>query len=262
MDPVGRAVPDKRWRREVKLLVHPDIRAEIIDWLSALLPPDPVAPAGYRVRSLYYDSDDLVAYRLKKDGVRRRFKLRLRAYGDEAGGTLQTDDRGFLEVKWKLGDLVWKERVEGGLSDLDRLTREGYVDSGLESLPMLLAGHDFAPKSIVEYQRQAFQDEAYRVTMDGPVYGQAAPRLSTFLENRKAGKSLITRRYSVLEFKFQRSLPIWQRDLVRRWNLPVATFSKYGESINMILRSRPYHLALMPIKPVNDDVLAGLQWRD
>ncbi len=260
-DPVGRPLPPKRWRREIKLLVHPDIRDAVGAWLARIMPPDPVAPEGYRVRSLYYDSDDLASYRLKKDGVRRRFKLRLRAYGDLPGQALGPEDPGFLEIKWKLGDQVWKERSAGTVGDLDRQTRAGFAASDLPSLPLLLASHRFNPKVIVEYRRQAFQDGDLRVTLDGPVYGEAAPRLDVFLANTGREKHLVTSRYSVLEFKFQQSLPFWQRDLARRWALPQVTFSKYAEAIHMVLRTRPYDLAFASLKPINDDVLAGLQWR-
>lgn len=245
------------WRREVKLLVNAEVRAALLDWLGDLLPPDPNAPGGYKVRSLYYDTEDMTVYRQKKDGNLRRFKLRLRTYpeGGAAG-------RGVLEIKWKRGDLAWKERRAGTLADLDALTRDPFAPDQLPSLPFLLANYRFQPKVVVDYRRRAFVGQGpdpVRVTMDGPVYAWRATGLDALARGGPAGDP-VSRGYSVLEIKFQRSLPFWQAAMAERWHLPQVPFSKYIEAIHKLLVESPYDFQLMPFKPVNDDVLAGLLW--
>lgn len=255
--PATRRELPTNWRREVKLLVNPEIRAALLDWLGDLLPPDPVAPGGYQVRSLYYDTDDMSVYRHKKDGNLRRFKLRLRTY--PSGGDA---DRGVLEIKWRIGDLAWKERRDGTLAELDALTRDPFAPEQLPSLPLLLANYRFRPRIVVDYRRLAFVEhgpDPVRVTMDGPVYAWRAEGLDA-LARGDAASDPISRGYSVLEIKFQQSLPFWQAAMAERWHLPQVPFSKYVEAIHKLLVDTPYDFQLMPFKPVNDDVLAGLFW--
>lgn len=79
--------------------------------------------------SVYFDTPDLLSYRLAAQGRRRRFKLRSRHYVDS--GTA------FLEMKTKgaRGATV-KERIPYPVDAVDVLTREGleYAAGGIEGL--------------------------------------------------------------------------------------------------------------------------------
>ena len=50
-------------------------------------------PDGYRVCSLYLDTPQLALYRQSKDGIKNRYKLRIRFYDEDADGPA------FLEIK-------------------------------------------------------------------------------------------------------------------------------------------------------------------
>lgn len=79
--------------------------------------------------SVYFDTPDLLSYRLAATGRRRRFKLRTRAYLDT--------ETAFLEVKTRGGrSTTVKERIEYAIDDRRVLTAHGreYTDDALGEL--------------------------------------------------------------------------------------------------------------------------------
>ena len=74
-------------RFELKYLVHEAITPALRDFVSSYLELDDFASGrpdmSYPVHSLYLDSDDLQTYQAAVNGVRNRFKLRLRYYNDD-----------------------------------------------------------------------------------------------------------------------------------------------------------------------------------
>ncbi|MGY3128405.1 hypothetical protein ACVWW9_001904 [Agrococcus sp. UYP33] len=111
--------------------------------------------------SCYFDSPDLLAYRLAAHGRRRRFKLRTRTYVD-AG-------RSYLELKTRGGrGTTVKERIEYALDDREVLTDDGraYADEGLAAIG--LAAPPLAPVVETTYRRTTLllPDGATRATVD------------------------------------------------------------------------------------------------
>ena len=70
-------------RREIKYLVDRTTRTALTEDLKALMRPDSYSQEGgrYYVRSLYFDTDQYLAYHEKLAGAAIRHKLRIRAYG-------------------------------------------------------------------------------------------------------------------------------------------------------------------------------------
>ncbi len=111
--------------------------------------------------SCYFDSPDLVAYRLAAHGRRRRFKLRTRTYVDA--------DLAFLELKTRGGrGTTVKERIAHDPALADVLTSEGraYADEGLAAIG--LAPPPLAPVVETTYRRTTLllPDGATRATVD------------------------------------------------------------------------------------------------
>jgi len=254
------AIPEKapNWRREIKLLVRPELREEILSWLAEVMTPDPQVSNPYRISSLYYDTPDMAVYRHKKDGVEERFKLRVRTYPGA-----QDSSEGVLEIKWKVGTVSWKDRYRAPLQQLEGLISGALSTNVFPPLARLLARYPFEPKLIVDYQRSAFQDRdgsPLRVTLDGPVRTRSCARIDDLaLPGQRP--YLVADGYLVLEVKFRDQLPFWLPHLAQRWDLPQLPFSKYIEAVHKILERHPYDLQFAQIKDINDDVLAGILWR-
>jgi len=254
------ALPERapNWRREIKLLVRPELREEILSWLADVMIADPQVSNPYRISSLYYDTPDMAVYRHKKDGVEERFKLRVRTYPGAQG-----ESEGVLEIKWKTGTFSWKDRYRAPLRELETLISGAQSVSAFPPLARLLARYPFEPKLIVDYRRSAFQDRdgsSLRVTLDGPVFTRSCACIGDLASSGKTSH-LVADGYLVLEVKFRNQLPFWLPHLAQRWDLPELPFSKYIESVHKILERHPYDLQFAQIKDINDDVLAGILWR-
>ncbi len=138
---------------------------------------------GYRVRSLYYDTDDLRFYHEKIDGQRSRVKLRLRHYGD----TLAADQAVFLELKAKEKSYISKTRLRLKGRDLCDLVGDerAYlssmrrpVDDRNEYARRVVKFYfdhiDLSPSVTVDYVRTAYvgrSDPRFRITIDVHVRG-------------------------------------------------------------------------------------------
>jgi hypothetical protein len=79
--------------------------------------------------SVYFDTPELLSYRMAATGRRRRFKLRTRSYVDTAESYLEMKTRGAR------GTTV-KDRLPYLVDDRDALTRDGreYADAALDSI--------------------------------------------------------------------------------------------------------------------------------
>lgn len=123
-------------------------------------------PGGcYDITSLYYDTPSLELFDQAAHKVRRRYRLRVRSYGDDARA--QT----FFEVKHRIGDIImkrralvdpdtWPEVLEGTLPARDDLARDFVARvQGLQAQPVLL----------VRYRREPWRtliDRYVRITFD------------------------------------------------------------------------------------------------
>jgi len=258
--PTIKTLPAK-WRRELKLLLPRRHNQRINDFLMALMSVDSHALDGrYMVKSLYYDSDVLGAFFNKKAGDLSRFKVRLRTYPGTVSG-----DQAFLEIKRRRGDVVWKERFAGPAAMLHRVATNSQEDSkarSFESTPtlsLLRSMMTLYPKVSVEYERVPFQGSSggpLRITIDGPVYVEAFKTIDQLFAPSVAATDILNG-YSILEVKFQHSLPVWFDDLIKLVEMPVITYSKYVEATNYLLQTNPAALGFSEIKRINDGALVN-----
>lgn len=85
--------------------------------------------SSFAYESFYFDTPDLLSYRMAALGRRRRFKLRTRAYVDSGDA--------YLELKTRAArSATVKERIEYHFDEREILTAEGrrYAAAGLEGL--------------------------------------------------------------------------------------------------------------------------------
>lgn len=84
---------------------------------------------GSSYESVYFDTPDLLSYRMAAHARRRRFKLRTRSYVDS--------EQSFLEMKTRgARSTTVKDRLEYDFATSDVLTRDGreYADAALDAL--------------------------------------------------------------------------------------------------------------------------------
>ncbi|MGX5679997.1 polyphosphate polymerase domain-containing protein [Schumannella luteola] len=140
-------------------------RAEgVLQWLAAdtrVLEIDGTRSLAYE--SVYFDTPDLLSYRLAAHARRRRFKLRTRAYLDT--------ERAYLEMKTRGSrSATVKERIDYDIRDRATLTHEGrdYADAALDGLGIDPSSLALVPTLTTRYERTTLfvPSSASRATID------------------------------------------------------------------------------------------------
>lgn len=127
---------------------------------------------AFAYESFYFDTPDLLSFRMAALGRRRRFKLRTRSYVDTEDAYLELKTRGARSA-------TVKERIEYGYEERDGLTDVGreYATSGLEGLgipsPDAL---DLRPTLATRYHRTTLlaPDGGGRATIDSDLSWELA----------------------------------------------------------------------------------------
>lgn len=227
-------------RYELKYFLPFDKINELIQWSTPYLVPDIHAQPGsnarphYLVQSVYFDTTTLRLYKEKIDGIRNRSKFRVRSYDPVPG----PDAPVFVEIKNRRDTQVIKERVALPLAQvagvlfnglrLDDLALNSYQRKPLERFLYCYQTAELAPVVTVIYDRVPFtcrEDKQVRLTIDTNLYycdqrGAAvlfAPRV----------KAPVPLPGAILELKFDRLMPLWMRELVRRFDIRQQSISKY-----------------------------------
>ncbi len=225
-------------RYELKYRIPLDLEAPIREHVARYCAIDPAAQAGrYRIASLYLDTPDLRLYRETLDRQARRFKLRIRRYDGPAH---------YVEIKHRIKDVIAKQRVRVPDGQwpacwhdprlaVDHPTWHGFVARALR--------WGVQPTAVVRYEREAWAgvaEEYSRVTFDHHLTvsrptGWAVPIDGHFepmdLPHRFG---LGPESGVVLELKALKSVPLWMRDLIRRFGLGRSGFSKYGAAVETL----------------------------
>jgi hypothetical protein len=234
-------------RYELKYIIDERRAGDVRDYIRSYLVPDehadPAAGNSYPVHSLYLDSPALMLFRSTMDGLKNRFKLRIRFYDDDPVHPV------FLEIKRRLSEVICKERA---------CVRRDAVKSLLRGIPpgaASLASWDdrsrgaaamqtFYMTSLriaaracvyISYQREAYvsrDSDQIRVTFDRRI-----------TVARHAGKPIIAVPKAtlpvdipgvVLEMKFTDRYPNWMRELVHAFDLVRSPSAKYVAGIRAI----------------------------
>ncbi len=191
---------------------------------------------SYYVSSLYFDSIHLDCYHDKISGIRTRKKLRIRTY--DQGISEETPM--YLEIKKKYDNVVVKDRVRLSYKKCkDILFKNMYI--GIE-LPQeereafnqfiwIKERNSMLPQNLVTYKRMAFAskvDPGFRVTID---YNIQTALASWF--DKKAEMVDVHKDMSILEVKFNNSLPKWFHVIIQKYNLQRDALSKYCNSLEL-----------------------------
>ncbi len=223
-------------RLEVKYLVDRTTRTALTRDLRAFMRPDAHGDSegAYRVRSLYFDTPDYMAYAQKIAGEAARHKLRIRAYGEDPSQTPHVR----LEVKSRYLSYIYKVVVDIAAEDyrdIECAIQQRHMpppavwngDGMSTEFLRLKHMYNFEPKVLIEYRRQAFERNELnrvRVNFDDEL---VATRDLDLLGSMRGARRLLRYGHSVFEIKVDNSLPYWLHRLISKYDLQSRAFSKY-----------------------------------
>lgn len=197
--------------------------------LSKVLELDAHTPKGgrYLIHSLYFDDYKDTAVYTTNSGLSKRYKWRIRYYGDDLSYIV-------LEKKEKLESRCHKKSckitaeeyesiVSGNITDIvydtdKELIKELAVD-------MLIYGYQ--PKVIIDYERIAYVEEITNVRITFDMKISASYELDKFLDGDYQNYYVLPSGINVLEVKFDDILPSYIRNIVESYNFKQISFSKY-----------------------------------
>ena len=226
-------------RHEIKYLVSESTAQGIVDYIRPLMWLDRFSEFqqdyAYPIVSLYFDSDRLRLYQETAQGIKDRFKLRIRRYSDDP------EFPSFFEIKHRINRTVYKSRGRVMAKSVPSLI-EGKTrppsDDNRESknvAQFLLLTTRVRARPIVRtrYRRQAFEsyaDKNVRLTFDREFCFAVTQNLDTSLEG-PGWHRLPLSNGVILEIKFNGRFPAWMSRMVRYFQCDQKSISKYGLSI-------------------------------
>jgi hypothetical protein len=234
-------------RFELKYIVDPGRARAIGDFLRGHLVLDahsrPGPDPAYRVCSLYLDSPRLELYQQTCQGLKNRFKLRMRFYDSDPSHPV------FLEVKRRETDVICKQRaavtresakllLHGICPDASQLfdvSEDGKSRSALENFWRLCRQVEADTVAYVSYMREAYvspTDDRLRVTFDRSLVGSLAepqPALSVPRDGSGTDVGGV-----ILEIKFTDSFPKWISQMVQLFDLERQSVPKYVHCVETL----------------------------
>jgi hypothetical protein len=224
-------------RFELKYLLHYRQTEEFLASIGSHVRNDPNIGRGgyYKVVSRYYDSADLMCYWEKLDGEKYRRKVRVRTYGENP-------QEAFAEIKQRYNLTVQKRRcraplevVEGEMRKMQQGTFNSRIDPVFNEIYNLRRRLQLEPKLIVSYNRAAFFDlykSDLRVTVDRNFRCRSLDlRLD---RQRMRGRWAIRPTYTVVEVKFNDTIPRWLCTVLNRLDVQIERVSKYCYAVEAL----------------------------
>lgn len=230
-------------RLELKYLIDERCAIRIREYVRAFLEPDeyadPLKNNSYQIHSLYLDNSALALCYATMNGLKNRFKLRIRFYDDVPEHPV------FFEIKRRVTDTILKERCAVHRSSMPHLLMGRwpersdllkYDPRNMGTLQRFCSLRDTVGahgECFVSYLREAYvspHDDSVRVTFDREL--MASPFHDDQLDKYLVVEPLPPFRQPrlnavVLELKFTDRYPHWMRDLVHSFNLKRWTMAKY-----------------------------------
>lgn len=232
-------------RAEHKYVVSETTAQALRGFMKAYLLPDQYMPAGspegYYVHSLYLDSPAYELYHETKDGVKNRYKLRMRFYDDSREAPT------FLEIKTRTTDSIRKHRAI-----VSKQAAESFLNGESLTTADLIGGSDKAAFALTEfgmrtnrltargsafvsYQREAFvalEADGIRITFDRHITGKTYDPLQGL--RLPADGAAVFPGQVVFEVKYSGPIPSWIRGLIHDFGLQRVSFPKYVHAVDAL----------------------------
>ena len=195
---------------------------------------DPKLNYSYPIHSVYLDSASFSLAQATLQGLKNRFKLRMRFYDDKPDSPI------FFEIKRRLNDVICKERVAVNRRSVQPLLTRRFPErtdlvkfspKAFDTLRHFCALRNAISADrgiLVSYLREAYvtpHDDSVRLTFDRNV---TSGRFDYNLRvNRLEDRYQPRLNNVILELKFTDRFPAWMQDLVRVFNLQRSPMAKY-----------------------------------
>ena len=223
------------YRHELKYVITESQAEAISAWVRPFIQPDVHARRdGYPVVSLYLDSSDLRLCRESLEGVKNRFKLRIRSYADAPEAPCS------VEIKRRMNRIVAKSRVWISRQHVASLVEDSrlcandvqHTDAGLAQFLFYQTCLRAAPVLRVRYLREAYEDPGgnrLRITFDRQL--QFNTTATPIVDLNGSGWQCFPGALVVLEIKFTDRFPAWLGRVIRTLEIQERSFSKYALSV-------------------------------
>ena len=193
---------------------------------------DPTLDNQYLVRSLYFDNYFSSNFYEKVDGIKKRSKYRIRTYSKNRDEKIPI----FLEEKGRLGSRTFKKRSSIFLEDLnffqgyevDKFNLNNQSNEFFNNFYYARLRKSLNPCVIVDYYRRPninIHGLFFRLTFDSNISASSANEL--FPDNNIQQWRQCLHGYTILEVKFDRSIPPWFHRIIQAYQLNRVSISKF-----------------------------------
>ncbi|NNC82300.1 MAG: polyphosphate polymerase domain-containing protein [Flavobacteriales bacterium] len=227
-------------RFEIKYIVPESKIKNLREMLKPFVRPDKYIldrnRRSYTVRSVYFDTPDLLYYREKIEGVPYRLKLRIRTYN-----TPRQNAKVFFEIKRKHRIPMTKDRASYSMDQTMHFLRMGEVDDVVEQedprsdntkrFLYHLHRDNLHPTVLVVYDREAYEsvfDNSVRITLDKRLRSAVVRDVE---EIYREDLLSVMQGFFILEVKYNKKYPEWMRLIVNSLDLKQQAASKYCMSM-------------------------------
>ncbi len=188
---------------------------------------------GYFVRSLYFDNIDFDNFFEKVDGVKFRKKFRIRTYASKE----TIDSKVYLESKGRVQDRIFKKRYKIDCSDLNFFSKNidiNYIlkkyknNSLIQEFVFDILRKNIKPRILIDYNRKPLVNKNglyFRLTFDNDL--KSSKTNSLFHDNQFFLSNKCKPGYTILEVKFERSIPAWFHRTIQAYDLRRQSISKF-----------------------------------
>lgn len=219
----------KRYRNEWKYCEKEADLLALKERLRQILDYDPYAGENgrYEIHSLYFDDYKDTCARENVAGEGKRFKYRIRYYGNNTREL-------WLEKKEKKNSYCCKRKCFISAEEYEQILIGNIMDVYWNTQKQLLrefcidiVTKRFQPRVIVDYEREAFVEliTNIRITFDYNI--TASDEYDKFLTGNYLKIPLLEKRTHILEVKFDDILPSYIRRILQGNILIQSSFSKY-----------------------------------
>jgi SPX domain protein involved in polyphosphate accumulation len=230
-------------RYEKKFIISDEIYRAIKPQLEEYMEVDEHSRNGefYTICNIYYDTPDNEIIRKSIEKPTYKEKLRLRSYG-----VVDSKDKVFLEIKKKYKGSVNKRRISLTLEEAGHYLKTGQKPKTKNRLSeqilneidfLMLRYHNLQPAVFLSYDRNALfgiEDKNFRITFDNNILTR---RYDLGLDYGIYGEPLLDKDQWIMEVKINKAAPIWFAELLSRYQIYPASFSKYGTEYRKALQS-------------------------
>ena len=222
-------------RYEFKYLINNNIANKIYKDSLNFMQQDKFAKEnnGYFVRSLYFDNYEYDNFFEKVDGIKYRKKFRIRTYNREK----IKKNPIYLEAKGRVEDRIFKKRFQIDNNDLDFFYEKKKMDTLLSKYKNNSLIYEFifdvmrkniSPRILIDYNRRPLINKHglyFRLTFDSDL--KSSKTKSLFQNNNFFISNKCKPGYTILEVKFERSIPVWFHRTIQAYDLRRQSISKF-----------------------------------